>query len=100
MWNPYDSGTTVNQVGVDGGLILFDEEMVGARITLEKDSIIAPFSITCGVYGLMVHTTYASNENSALEKYEEMKGDIKRFMDKSTTEAETCEWCDWFTTKY
>jgi hypothetical protein len=48
--------------GSEGGTIVLDEEHgLGARITLEKDGAIAPFTITCGIYGWMAHTRFFSN---------------------------------------
>jgi len=56
MWKPYDDGITIQNRGPENGIILYDEELrEGARITLEKDGC-APYAITCGIYGLMVHT--------------------------------------------
>lgn len=80
-WESFDQGATLGQAGSENGIILRDEEHpVGARITLEKDGF-QPFAITCGIYGmLMVHTTFASEEEVAFAKYEAMKSDLSKFL--------------------
>ena len=55
-------------------MILWDEEhSAGARITLERDGQIAPFAITCGIYGCMMHTRFFSVESEASGAYRLMK---------------------------
>ena len=73
-WYPVDDGATVGQTGSEKGVILDDEEhSLGARITLEKGGDIAPFSVTCGIYGLLVHTRFFSDEADGKQAYEAMK---------------------------
>jgi hypothetical protein len=36
------------------------ENTCGARITIEKDGDISPFSVTFGIYGLMFHSFFCS----------------------------------------
>lgn len=100
MWELFENGSTISQPGCDGGTILKDEEMIGARITLEKDSIIANYSITCGIYGLMVHTVCADNKEIAICKYEEMKIEIEKFLSEDYPEEEWSNWCDTFVCKF
>jgi len=100
MWQSFSDGSTVNTVGVDGGTILKDEDTIGARITLEKDSIVAPYSITCGIYGLMVHTAMFEGEKEAYTNYEAMKIDIQYFMDNDIIDEALEEWCGQFIEKY
>lgn len=58
-WATLENGGTVGSRGSENGVILIDEEhSLGARITLERDGAIAPFSITCGIYGWMLHTRF------------------------------------------
>ena len=74
-WQPFEGGHTVGRHGTEGGLILRDEEhRAGARITLEEGAIKAPFAVTCGIYGMFVHTAFAPDEAAGAEKYEAMKG--------------------------
>ena len=73
-WYAFDEGRSVGLKGSEGGTILRDEEHPdGSRITLERCKR-PPFSITCGVYGWMVHTRYTlRHEVEAQTAFEEMK---------------------------
>lgn len=67
MWTKAEDGKTIGQVGSENGVIILDEEyLCASRITLERDGIIAPYSITCGVYGLADMAVF----NAAEELYE------------------------------
>ena len=60
-WLVYNQGHSIGTVGSESGEIINDiEHMSGARITVEKDGSIAPYSVTLGIYGLMFHTHFAS----------------------------------------
>lgn len=74
-WSPFEGGGTAGQTGSEGGVIWKDEEHAdGARITLERDALLgAPFAITCGIYGWLVHTRFFADEPTALAQYEGMK---------------------------
>ena len=75
MWQPFEEGRTIGQTGTEGGVILHDDEHVGgARITLERGCLRAPFAITCGVYGWMVHTRFLADDETAQHAYSLMKG--------------------------
>lgn len=79
-WQPFDCGTTNGQPGSENGIIIRDVELSdGARITLERDGWIAPFAITCGIYGWMVHTRYFSNEAEAQQEFEKMQVPMVRY---------------------
>ena len=72
-WYQFDDGRSIGQTGTEGGSILRDEEHPGgSRITLERGGH-TPFSITCGVYGWMVHTRFFADEAEAQNAFEEMK---------------------------
>jgi hypothetical protein len=74
LWYPFENGATVGQKGSEGGVILRDEEHPQeARITLERGGRAAPFAVTCGIYGCMLHTRFFSLEAEATAQYEEMK---------------------------
>ena len=76
-WQPFRSGASVGERGSEDGIILQDDEHVGgARITLEHGGHTAPFSITCGIYGMMVHTRFFSDEAHARVQYLEMRSAI------------------------
>lgn len=77
MWQPFEAGHTIGQTGTEGGRIIRDEEHPhGARITLEHDCIHAPFAITCGIYGWMVHTCFFADQFTADGDFEQMKHDL------------------------
>lgn len=98
MWKKYDSGKTIGEFGSEDGVILMDEEYSGGcRITLEKCE--RHYAITCGVYGAMVHTTFAG-EDDYQKKYDSMKIDLQEFLDKKTTEEDEEEFYESFTYKY
>jgi hypothetical protein len=57
---------TIGQTGSESGKIIYDVENVnGARITIEMETEIAPFTVTLGVYGIMFHTDFFSTEIKA-----------------------------------
>jgi hypothetical protein len=73
VWQSFDKGRTIGKSGSETGIILLDEEHVdGARITLERDGY-TPFAITCGIYDWTVHTRFFANEEDARRAYEDMK---------------------------
>lgn len=73
-WTPIDSGATIGTEGSEKGVILRDDEHpLGSRITLERGGGTAPFAVTCGIYGSMVHTAFADNESEASTLYEAMR---------------------------
>jgi len=82
QWLPHEGGQTIGQSGSEHGIILQDDEHGGgARITLERDCKIAPFAITCGIYGYMVHTRFFGLEDEAQSAFREMKIDLGRIID-------------------
>ena len=102
FWKQVDNGLTINAVGSENGIIIKDEESVlGARITIEKNGAIAPFSITCGIYGLFVHTAFLGNIIDTNKKYEEMKNEIQAFLlDETLNKTDISDWCRDFANKY
>ncbi|MGO9774000.1 MAG: hypothetical protein ACLPSW_31505 [Roseiarcus sp.] len=81
-WRAFDDGRTIGEHGSEQGVILRDDEHDdGARITLERDGRIAPFAITCGVYGWMLHTRFFSHEAEADRAFEEMRAALGRIVD-------------------
>jgi hypothetical protein len=78
-WVPYvDQRGVRMEHGTEGGAVISDErhDPHGARITLERDAKVAPFAITCGLYGWMIHTCFFSNLDGAMRAYEAMKTDL------------------------
>ncbi|MBO5561877.1 MAG: hypothetical protein J6A07_09520 [Firmicutes bacterium] len=77
-----------NQKGSEGGIVLADEEYKNScRITLEKCE--RYYAVTCGVYGAMVHTAFSDDEHYQA-MYDEMKKELREFIDRETTAEE--EW--------
>jgi hypothetical protein len=65
-WIMFDKGASIGTFGSEGGKITEDmENILGARITIEKEGANAPYSITLGIYGLMFHTQLMSTEDEA-----------------------------------
>jgi hypothetical protein len=81
MWQQFDQGKSINTRGSESGVILRDEEhALGARITLERDGY-KPFSITCGIYGWMVHTIFFATESEAQITFDKVKLAIEKILD-------------------
>src|SRR5687767_1441545 len=73
-WSPFEGGTSLGQRGSESGVILRDEQHEdGSRITLERGGRNAPFAITCGIYGWMLHTRFFKTEAEATAEYERMQ---------------------------
>jgi hypothetical protein len=71
---PWTSILVAGARGSEDGAVLRDEEHDdGARITLERDTRVAPFAITCGIYGWMMHTRFFGPEAEAIASYDAMK---------------------------
>jgi hypothetical protein len=80
-WYPFDNGKSIGQRGSESGNIVRDEEHGdGARITLERDALTAPFAITCGIYGWMVHTRFFGAESEAQSEFENMRSALSRII--------------------
>jgi hypothetical protein len=89
VWNLFDDGKTIGAAGSESGVILCDEEhSLGARITLERDTRIAPFAITCGIYGWMLHTCFLAAEPEALVQFESMKTALAAILDAIPLESD------------
>jgi hypothetical protein len=83
MWQPFDNGATLGLKGSESGETIRDEEhTVVARITLEKNASIAPFAITCGIYGWKVHTRFFATEDEAVTEYDKMKASLSAIVER------------------
>jgi hypothetical protein len=86
-WTNIDDGKTLGLAGSEGGTIIRDEEhSEGARITIERGGNIAPYSITCGIYGWMVHTRFFGSEEEAQMEFSKMRaalGEIIKILSDS-----------------
>lgn len=100
MWDAVEKGKTIGQKGSENGCIIADEEYKNScRITIEKDGAIAPYSITCGIYGMMCHTAFAKDEAEAINKYRKMKEELQVFIDSDYND-ESCDWCEQFVSRW
>jgi len=80
-WRPFDGGSTIGQHGSEDGEIVRDEEHEDeARITLERGGHTAPFAITCGIAGWMLHTRFFGSESEAQVEFEGMKEALARIL--------------------
>lgn len=99
MWHSFDNRASLGQEGSECGIIVQDEaHRDGARITLERDASAAPFAITCGIYGLFVHTAFAADEPEAFEKYAAMKDRLDGIISSTQPEvsSQLQDFCDEF----
>lgn len=84
-WYPFENGVTLGQKGSESGVILRDEEHpLEARITLERDAATAPFAITCGIYGWMMHTRFIGLEREACSQYDLMRSALSVLLDRAS----------------
>lgn len=80
-WTQYDNGNSIGKKGSEGGRILNDQENInGARITLEANAGTIPFVITLGIYGLMFHTEFFDEIEIAIVYYKRKKNEIDRIL--------------------
>ncbi len=88
-WSPFDDGATLGLPGSEEGTVVRDEEhILGARITLERAASVAPFAITCGIYGWMMHTRFFSLEPEAESQYDLMKDSLAALLEAAEQTAE------------
>lgn len=80
-WTRYNNGNSIGKKGSEGGKILNDQENInGARITIEANVRNIPFAITFGIYGLIVHTEFFSEIEIATEYFKRKKNEIDRIL--------------------
>lgn len=67
--------------GSERGVIERAVELNGcARITLERETRVAPFAITCGISGWMVHKRFFGTEQEAAAEFDTMNADLARIV--------------------
>jgi hypothetical protein len=88
-WYPFEEGRSLGEPGSEQGAIVRDEEHVfGARITLERGARSAPFAITCGIYGWMMHTRFFSSHQEAESQFDQMKNAISALLEAAEQTGE------------
>lgn len=76
-WIEFEDGNTIGKKGSENGKILCDQENInGARITLESNVEKTPFAVTLGIYGLAFHTKYFGELDDATEYFKRKKIEI------------------------
>ncbi|WP_314409350.1 hypothetical protein [Pseudomonas kuykendallii] len=89
QWTSFDGGASIGQMGSESGVIIRDSEHpLGARITLERAGTVAPYSITCGIYGCMAHTRFFSTEIDASQEFDLMAAALESILQSPTTEGD------------
>jgi len=74
FWYPFENGATRGMRGIEGGIILEDEQHdEGARITWEDGCLRAACAISVVVYGWAGHTRFFDDEATAKQAYDDMK---------------------------
>jgi hypothetical protein len=87
-WRPFEEAATLGLPGSEEGIVVRDEEhSLGARITLERATSVAPFAITCGIYGWMFHTCFLSSEAEAESQYDLMKTSLSMLLEAAEQTA-------------
>jgi hypothetical protein len=80
-WIVFENGSCIGQKGSESGIIILDECIPGdVRITLEKKGVTAPYSITCGIYGWMVHTRFFKSGLRARFEFWRMKKGLEKII--------------------
>ncbi|MGB8029616.1 MAG: hypothetical protein WCF30_08110 [Terracidiphilus sp.] len=88
-WRPFEDSATLGFPGSEEGIVVRDEEhFLGARITLERATSVAPFAITCGIYGWMMHTCFLGSEAEAESQYDLMKDSLSALLEAAEQTAD------------
>lgn len=66
--------------GGDGRIVADEEHPLGARITLRANGHVAPWSIRCEIYGMLVHKMFCRDVTAPLSMYREMKAYIDELL--------------------
>lgn len=81
-WISFKADDWLDGLGTEGGRIVLDQEYRRtARITLEEGCQTAPYAITCGIYGWMVHTRFLGGEGDPRGEFIRMKKALARIVD-------------------
>ncbi len=75
-WRVFIGGSTIGTQGTEGVILCDEEHTDGARITLEKNGIAAPYAVTCGIPGWLVHTRFFQTERTARKAFKAMKAGL------------------------
>jgi len=79
-WVLYNHGKNIGRIGVEGEVILRDEEHVdGAGLTLKRGDSYIP--VSCNIYGCIDHTRFFSTVTDAKRDFVAMKSELGEMMD-------------------
>lgn len=79
-WYVFKNGESIGQSDSKSGRILRDDEHGdGVRVTLAQGAH-NRFTITCGIYGWMVHTRFFDSETAALMGFDETKEELGKIL--------------------
>ncbi len=85
-WSAYHAGQSIGTTGMEGGLILYDEEHNGgARITLRRGSRYV--SISANIYGWMDHTRFFAPDLDSEREYRAMRAALDALLDVITMDG-------------
>jgi hypothetical protein len=88
-WRPFNDGASLGGGGSESGIVMIDDEHAkGARITLEKRLNAAPFVVTCGVYGWLVHTRFFATEEEGRCAFKAMKPSLEALASSAADDFE------------
>jgi hypothetical protein len=65
--------------------------LAGLESLERRDSPIAPFAITCDLYGWFFHTRYSSSEEEARNDFEQMKEELELIVNLLSQDASNNE---------
>lgn len=94
---------TIGEIGSEEGVIVADwETSDGARVTVEEDGRIAPFSITMGIYGCGFHTMFYGSSEVAMEKARSLMAEIDVFFTQidADPDFDPGDWFDSVVSRY
>jgi hypothetical protein len=85
-WYPYENGTTIGEIGPEGGYVLRDEEYgdpdddedADARLTLEQGKADNPgFPLSATLYGWLFHVVRCDTQSEAEAAYSAMRSELE-----------------------
>ena len=81
-WCAFEKGETLGKSGSECGIIIWDEEHPdGARMTIESNGHVAPFSITLGIYGWIFYNVFFNTLEETRDTFQRMKPEIEGILE-------------------
>lgn len=80
-WTLYQDGRTIGDIGMEGGVILRDEEHAGgARLTLKRGAVYS--SVSCSIYGWLEHTRFFGTISDADRDFMMMRYELDKVLEE------------------